>query len=133
MSYLGLPAAAFRPWSPSKGGPGGAGYAPFPPCFSGTVPFSPHRTAPQPQSVGGPHHHLSLEAERSLSPGLADPYRHAVSSPPLLAAPPLKRKHVPEKGLFCFTFFTLFCSVFWVSYIFSILLKNMFLMWVTCF
>jgi len=120
MSYLGLPAAAFRPWSPSKGGPGG-GYPPFPPCFAGTVPFPPHRTASQHQQPPGGHHHLSMKSERGLSPVLADPYRRAASSPPLIAvAPPIKMKHVQEKGLFtsflALCRFCLFvCPFFWVS------------------
>jgi len=108
MSYLGLPAAAFRPWSPSKGGPPGAGYPPFQPCFSSpgaAVSFSRpgHTNHPHPhhhhQHGGGPVEGSSRcqDSECCVSP-VVDTYRRAASSPPLLAALPLKRKHVQEKG-----------------------------------
>lgn len=94
MSYLGLP-ATFRPWSPSSKLPGG-GYPPFPPCFSGTVPYPsrpPHTGHPSSLEVV-----RGLDSERSISPSVSDSYRRSASSPPLLAAPPIKRQHLLEKG-----------------------------------
>ena len=112
MSYLGLP-AAFRPWSPSKGPPGG--YPPFPPCFSGAVPFPPR---PGHHHGGGPEASRCQDSERSVSPALVqvDHFRRAASSPPHLAAPPLKRKLLLEKGM---VYFSLVSTLFSTSPVFA--------------
>jgi len=116
----GVPAAAmrlFRPVSPERRSP----------SHRTGPPLSNSRPPAVPTTISA--WRLSAACRLGWLTRTATPLAHRHSWPRRRSRESMFRKKV----CCVYTFFTLFCSVFWVSYIFSILLKNMFLMWVTCF